>query len=181
LKVAAGGYYYVIASGGGILAGVNPNANYQEQYTWNDANNDRHLQPGEQGGTPVITRVDTSTISVDPDYLRPYTDEYTGGVDHELIPALRLSAVFTHRVERNPQATSNPANPYDTFLTTRADTGRDGVAGTSDDSTFQFYNRNSTAVNQTFFTNDRNFRQTYNGIEITGTKRMSSRWQLAAG
>jgi hypothetical protein len=84
-------------------------------------------------------------------------------------------------VERNPQATSNPANPYDTFLTTRADTGRDGVAGTADDSTFQFYNRTSTAVNQTFFTNDRNYRQTYNGIEITATKRMSNRWQMLAG
>ena len=89
--------------------------------------------------------------------------------------------IGTHRVERNPQATSNPANPYDTFLTTRADTGRDGVAGTADDSTFQFYNRTSTAVNQTFFTNDRNFRQTYNGVEITGTKRMSNRWQMLVG
>ncbi len=28
LKLAAGRYYYVIASGGGILDGVNPNANY---------------------------------------------------------------------------------------------------------------------------------------------------------
>ena len=94
---------------------------------------------------------------------------------------LRLSAVYTHRLERNPQATSNPANPYDTFLTTRADSGRDGVLGTSDDGTFQFYNRTSTAVNQTFFTNDRNYRQTYDGLEISATKRMSNRWQVLAG
>lgn len=181
LKFAVGRYYYVIASGGGILDGVNPNANYQEQYNWTDLNGDRHFQLGEQTGTPVVTRVLPETISVDPDYLRPYTDEYTGGVDHELFPAFRLSAVFTHRVERNPQATSNPANPYDTFLTTRPDTGRDGVAGTADDGTFQFYNRTSTAVNQTYFTNDRNFRQTYNGIEISGTKRMSNRWQMLVG
>jgi Carboxypeptidase regulatory-like domain/TonB-dependent Receptor Plug Domain len=181
LKLAAGRYYYVIASGGGILDGVNPNANYQEQYGWNDANGDRHFQAGEQTGAAVITRVDPTTISVDSDYLRPYTDEYTGGVDHELLPSLRLSAVYTHRVERNPQATSNPANPYDTFLTTRPDTGRDGIAGTSDDTTFQFYDRKSTAVNQTFFTNDRSYRQTYDGLEITGTKRMSDRWQMLAG
>ena len=181
LKAAAGRYYYQIASGGGILDGVNPNANYQEQYTWNDANGDRRFQTGENTGTPIISRVDTSTISVDDDYLRPYTDEITGGFDHELFPALRLSVALTHRVERNPQATSNPANPYDTFLTTRADTGRDGLAGTSDDSTFQFYNRSSTAVNQTYFTNDRSFRQTYDGIEITATKRMSNRWQMLAG
>lgn len=181
LKVAGGRYYYQIASGGGILDGVNPNANYQEQYTWNDANGDRRFQVGEQVGTPVVTRVLPETISVDPDYLRPYTDEFTGGIDHELLPALRLSAVYTHRLERNPQATSNPANPYDTFLTTRPDNGRDGVAGTSDDGTFQFYNRTSTAVNRTYFTNDRSYRQTYDGIEITGTKRMSNRWQMLAG
>ena len=181
LKLAAGRYYYVIASGGGILDGFNPNGNYSEQYNWNDLNGDRHFQPGEQTGNPVISRVDTSTVSRDPDYTRPYTDELTGGVDHELFPALRLSVIGTHRVERNPQATSNPANPYDTFLTTRADTGRDGVANTADDSTFQFFNRTSTAVNQTFFTNDPNFRQTYNGVEISGTKRMSNRWQMLMG
>ncbi|HWI17786.1 MAG TPA: TonB-dependent receptor [Vicinamibacterales bacterium] len=181
LKLAAGRYYYMIASGGGILGGFNPNGNYSEQYTWNDINGDRHFQPGENTGTPVISRVDTSTVSRDPDYRRPYTDEFTGGIDHELFANLRLSITGTHRVERDVQATSNPANPYDTFLTTRADNGRDGVAGTADDSTFQFYNRNSTAVNRTFFTNDPTFRQTYNGIEITGTKRMSNRWQMLMG
>ena len=181
LKFAGGRYYYMIASGGGILDGFNPNGNYQEQYGWNDINGDRRFQPGEQTGTAVISRVDTSTVSRDPDYTRPYTDEFTGGLDHELFPALRLSIIGTHRVERNREATSNPANPYDTFLTTRVDTGRDGVAGTADDSTFQFYNRTSTAVNQTFYTNDRSFRQTYNGIEITGTKRMSNRWQMLVG
>ncbi len=181
LKAAAGRYYYVIAAGGGILDGVNPNATYSETYNWNDLNGDRLFQPGEQTGNPVINRVDPATVSIDSDYTRPYTNEFTGGVDHELLPALRLSATFTHRLERNPQATANPANPFDTFLTTRADAGRDGVLGTADDGTFQFYNRTSTAVNQTFFTNDRSYRQTYNGLEITATKRMSGRWQMVAG
>lgn len=181
VKFAAGRYYWVIPAGGGILDGINPNGNYQETYGWNDLNGDRRFQLGEQTGTPVISRVDTSTVSIDPEYSRPYTDEFTGGIDHELFPNLRLSVIGTHRVERNIATTSNPANPYDTFLTTRVDTGRDGVAGTADDRTFQFYNRTSTAVNRTHFTNDRNFRQTYNGLEITGTKRMSNRWQMLMG
>jgi hypothetical protein len=181
IKGSAGRYYYVVASGGGPLDAANPNGNYQEQYTWNDANGDRHFQPGEQTGTPVITRVDTSTVSFDPDYRRPYTDEYATGLDHELLPAVRLSVVYTYRRERDVQASSNPANPYDTFLTTSPDSGRDGIANTADDGTFQFYNRTSTAVNQTFFTNDRNYLQTYKGLEITATKRMSNRWQVLAG
>lgn len=36
-------------------------------------------------------------------------------------------------------------------------------------------------MNQTYFTNDRNYRQTYKGLEITATKRMSNRWQMVAG
>ena len=181
LKFAAGRYYYMIASGGGILGGFNPNGNYSEQYQWNDANGDRHFQLGEQTGTPVISRVNTTTVTRAEDYRRPYTDEFTGGVDHELFPNLRLSVIGTHRVEKDVQATSNPANPYDTFLTTRPDAGRDGVLGTADDGTFRFYNRNVGGTNLTHFTNDPTFRQTYNGIEITGTKRMSNRWQMLMG
>jgi len=181
LKFAAGRYYYMIAAGGGILGGFNPNGNYSEQYQWNDLNGDRRFQLGEQTGTPVISRVNTTTVTRADDYKRPYTDEFTGGIDHELLPNLRLSVIGTHRVEKDAQATTNPANPYDTFLTTRVDVGRDGVAGTSDDGTFQFYNRNVGGTNLTHHTNDPTFRQTYNGIEITGTKRMSNRWQMVTG
>jgi len=55
------------------------------------------------------------------------------------------------------------------------------VLGTGDDGVFQFYDRKSTVLNQTYFTNDRSYRQTYNGLEITATKRMSNRWQMLAG
>jgi hypothetical protein len=181
LKFAAGRYYYMIAAGGGILGGFNPNGNYSEQYQWNDLNGDRRFQPGEQTGTPVISRVNTTTVSRADDYRRPYTDELTGGVDHELLPNLRLSVIGTHRVEKDVQATSNPANPFDAFLTTRPDAGRDGVLGTADDGTFRFYNRNVGGTNLTHFTNDPTFRQTYKGLEITGTKRMSNRWQMLMG
>jgi len=179
LKASAGRYYYIITTGG-VLDTVNPNSNYSQQFAWTDANGDRVFQNGEQSGTPVISQANLSVISWDPDYRRPYTDEFTGGVDHELLAALRLSVNVTYRREKDPQATSNPANPYESTLTTRTDNGRDGVAGTADDGTFQFYNRVSP-TNLVYLTNDRNFLQTYKGIEITGTKRFSDRWQMLAG
>ena len=179
VKAAAGRYYYIISTGG-VLDTANPNSNYSERYTWIDRNGDLRFQPGEQSGTPVISQANPGTISFDPDYRRPYTDEYTGGVDHELIPALRLSAVFTYRREKYPQATSDPANPYASVLSTRADAGPDGRVGTADDSTFTFYDRISSA-SLTHFTNDPRSLQTYKGLEITATKRMSNRWQMLAG
>lgn len=178
IKASAGRYYYVISTSGTPLDNVNPNANYSEQYGWNDLNGDLRFQPGEQTGTPIVTS--GITTSVDPDFSRPWTDEYTAGMDRELIPTVRLSAVFTYRREDNLQATYNPTNPFASTLTTRADTGPDGVAGTGDDGTFQFYDRLS-ASNQTVVTNDPSVLQTYKGIEITANKRMSARWQLLAG
>jgi hypothetical protein len=178
LKASAGRYYYVISTGGTPLDNVNPNATYQELYGWSDGNGDRLFQFGEQTGAPVVTS--GITTDIDPEFSRPWTDEYTAGVDHELIPAVRLAAVFTYRREDNPIATLNPTFPYATTLSSRADNGRDGVAGTADDGTFQFYDRLSP-TNRTRVTNDPTALQTYKGIEITATKRMSNRWQMLAG
>jgi hypothetical protein len=179
LKAAAGRYYYVISTGG-VLDTANPNSNYSARYTWNDVNGDLRFQPGEESGTPVISQANPGTISFDEDYRRPYTDEFTTGVDHELLPALRFSVNYTHRRERLPQATSDPAAPFAPVRSIRADTGPDGVAGTADDSTFEFFDRLSTA-SLTHFTNDPTSVQTYNGVEITATKRMANRWQMLAG
>jgi hypothetical protein len=118
VKAAPGRYYYVITTGG-VLDTVNPNANYSQQFQWNDRNGDLRYQPGEEEGTPVISQANLSVISFDPDYRRPYTDEYTGGMDHELLLALKLSVNYTYRREKDPQATSNPANPFESTLTTR--------------------------------------------------------------
>ncbi|MFN8062218.1 MAG: TonB-dependent receptor [Vicinamibacterales bacterium] len=178
LKASAGRYYYVISTGGTPLDNVNPNANYSEQYTWNDLNGDRRFQLGEQSGTPVITS--GITTSIDPSYRRPFTDEFTAGLDRELIPGVGLNVAYTYRRERFQQATFNPASPFATTLTTRADTGPDGVAGTSDDTTFQFYDRLS-ATNLTVVTNDPTAVQTYRGLEFTLDKRMKDRWQLLTG
>jgi hypothetical protein len=178
LKASAGRYYYIISTGGLPLDNINPNATYQEQFTWNDVNGDRRFQPGEQSGAPVVTS--GITTDIDPEFSRPWTDEYTAGVDHELVPTVRFSAVFTYRREDNPIATFNPTFPFATTLSSRADSGRDGVAGTGDDGTFQFYDRLS-ATNRTRVTNDPTGLQTYKGIELTATKRMSNRWQMLAG
>jgi hypothetical protein len=88
--------------------------------------------------------------------------------------------VFTYRREDNPLATMNPANPYASTLSSRPDAGRDGVPGTGDDTTFQYFDR-LAPTNQTVITNDPTALQTYKGLEITATKRMSDRWQVLAG
>ena len=177
LKFSAGRYYYMISTG--TANSINPNFSVSAQYGWNDANGDLHFQNGEQTGTPVQAGGLTTTF--DPNFKRPYTDEITGGVDRELIPNLKLSAVFTYRVERNPQASLNTASPLDTWvLVSRADPGPDGLTGTADDGTYSYYDRTLTG-SQTLITNDPTSKQTYKGLELTATKRFSNKWQMLAG
>jgi hypothetical protein len=177
-KASYGRYYYVLSTGGGGVNNVNPNSNYFTTYGWNDINNDMKFQPGEQTGAGVLTSGTTTTI--DPNFSRPYTDEFSTGVDRELMANFKLSAVFTYRREKNLQASANPDNPYATTLTTAVDPGPDGFTGTADDSTYGFFQRLS-AANRTLITNDPTVLQTYKGLEITVTKRFTNRWQMLAG
>ena len=178
LKASWGRYYYVLSTGGGGVSNVNLNATYSEQYNWNDANRDLVFQPGEQTGTPVITS--GTTTSIDPDFKRPYTDELSLSVDRQLIGDLKLSAAFTYRREKNIQVSANPDNPYATTPSVGVDPGLDGLTGTADDGTFQYFDRLS-AANRTLITNDPTRLLSYKGLEITGTKRLSNRWQMLAG
>ena len=182
-KVSGGRYYYVLSTGGGGVSNVNPNANYSETYVWNDLNGDHKFQLGEQSGTPVVSAVTVNgqiLTSIDPNFSRPYTDEYSFGLDRELAANFKFSAVYTYRREKNTQASANPDNPYATTLTTAVDPGIDGVIGTADDGTYGFYQRLS-AANKVLITNDRNVLQSYKGLELTLTKRFTDRWQMLAG
>jgi hypothetical protein len=177
-KASYGRYYYVLSTGGGGVSNVNPNSNYFTTYTWNDSNGDLKFQPGEQTGAGVLTSGTTTTI--DSNFSRPYTDEFSIGVDRELMANFKLSAGYTYRREKNLQASANPDNPYATTTTSAVDPGIDGVIGTSDDGTYNFFQRIS-AANRTLITNDPTILQSFKGFEISMTKRFSSRWQMLAG
>ncbi len=176
-KGSYGRYYYIIPTGG-FLSTVNPNSNYFATYTWRDLNGDLKFQNGEQAGTAVITS--GTTTSIDPNFKRPYTDEFSAALDRELMANFRASAVFTYRREKDLQASLNPDNVYASTPSTAVDPGPDGIVGTADDGTYQFYQRLS-ASNRTVITNDPKATQSYKGLELTVTKRMSNRWQMLAG
>jgi len=88
--------------------------------------------------------------------------------------------VYTYRRERYLQVSVNPDNPYATTPTSAIEPGIDGFLGTPDDGTYQFFQRLSPA-NRTLITNDPSVRETYKGLEITVTKRLSNNWQMLAG
>lgn len=179
LKLAAGRYAYTV--GTGTPNSVNPNFASSATYAWNDLNKDLIYQDGERGA--LQSTAGSLITSFDPDIRRPYTDEFSVGFERELIPNLRVSVVGTIRRERDNFGNHNVGVPFSAYTeVVRPDIGRDGLAGTADDTTITVYNQDPSTVGKNRFviSNDPLFNSNYKGVEATLTKRFSNKWQMLA-
>jgi len=178
IRAAAARYYYVI--GTGTPNSVNPNFASSETYAWNDANRDLVFQDGERGAFQA--RAGSLFTSFDPNVKRPRTDELSLGFDHELIPNLKVSITGFRRMERNVTGNVDVGIPFSSYTpVVRPDPGRDGLAGTADDSTITVFNQTTPGASQLVISNDERLNTDYRGVELTATKRFSKRWQMVAG
>lgn len=180
LRAAAGRYHYTISTG--TPNSVNPNFTFSETYAWNDLNRDLHFQENERG--TFLRRAGGLITSMDANLGRPYTDELSLGVDHELIPNLKLGITAFARRERNNFGNRDVGVPFSAFTpVTRADIGRDGLPNTADDTTITVFDQNRATLGQNRFliANDGRLNSDYKGLEVTATKRFSRRWQMLAG
>lgn len=181
VKGTAGRYYYAV--GTGQFAGVNPNGEVFERRVWNDLNGDLRFQPGEAGALRSVGG--GLRTSMDPNIKRPYTDEFTLSVDHELLPDLRFSTAFIYRNEEQRFGTYNVGLPESAFTPVAVrDPGRDGLLGTADDNpNFVVFNQDRSTLGQDRFviTNDEVFDSRFRGLEITAVKRLSKGWEMIAG
>ena len=180
LKVAAGRYH--TAQSTNLANNVNPNFTVTERYVWNDLNRDLRFQVGEAGR--LLSRTGgASTVYAD-GIKRPIIDEIAGTIERELMANMRLSVVFTYREEKDNFGNIDVGVPFSAFSpTTMTDPGRDGILGTTDDvRDFVVYNQDpaTLGLNRIVITNSPLFDQTYRGLEIIASKRMSRRWQMLA-
>jgi hypothetical protein len=185
LRFSAARYYDQI--GTGTPGSINPNGLVTQTFGWNDQNGDLVFQNGEQTGTPttalpgfaVLDFVGQTTLDV----KRPYRNEFTVGVDRELIPNLRLSATWIQRKEYDPLTDIEIGIPFDYYdPVQRPDVGRDGLAGTSDDGVITVYNMRLPSIpSVTILGNDDRVAQKYRGLDVTATKRYSNNWTMIAG
>lgn len=183
LKASAARYYDII--GTGTPGGLNPNGTVQQRYVWNDLNNDLIFQDGEQGAltrTFVPETLESLRSAVAEDLRRPYRNEWTVGIDHELRPLLLVSATWIQRQEHDPTTTIDSV-PFDAYTPVDVvEPGRDGVLGTADDQMITVYNENLPL--QTHVTQQRNddrVAERYKGLELLASKRYSNGWQLLGG
>lgn len=117
---------------------------------------------------------------VDPNLKQPYTDQYTIGVDHELFANLAVAASYIHKRSTNFVGRINGG------ATWAPATVVDPIKG----NTLSVFNRTSPAADtRIVLTNpgpdscaycSEDYRQSYNGVLMTLTKRLSNRWQAIA-
>ncbi len=148
---------------------------------WFDRNGDSAFQIGEDG--PLLFSFGGAINTVDPDMKPAYTNEFVVGVSHEATRDWQVSANFIHRRDKNLWNTIDTGVPFDTYTPTPVlDPGPDGVPGTGDDGTITVFAQDPDTIgqNQLFMTNPEGSERTYNGVELTASKRFSNNWQAVA-
>ena len=148
---------------------------------WNDNNHDGEFQVGEDG--PLFYQFGGQINAIDPNIRQPYTDEFTVGVSHELSEEAQLGATFYYRKSKDLLGVADAGVGPDAYTPTQVtDPGPDGQLGTADDGTLTVFAQDPATIYQshTLLTNPPGNDQTYKGLEITATKRMSGRWQGVA-
>ena len=148
--------------------------------SWND-NGDRIPQANELGtfsGFPGVTSRYSDENG--PDW--PYSDEFTAGVEHQVMNDFRVGVMYYHRTNRKVVAQRNVAVPPSAYTeeSIAVPAPPAGPGGT-----ITFYNLNPAFQGQAFqdnvFDNQELLDTDYDGVEFTAVKRMTNRWQMVAG
>jgi hypothetical protein len=189
--------YYGQVGTAGVSGQVNPVSRVSVRYPWIDLNGDKFVQANEvnlgtNGGKLPLNVVGnwdpnnptavTTANTVDPNLRNDRTDEFILGVDHELgagfaagvnyiwrrytdfqfFDTIGLTSADYAAVQFTPPASACPASQSARCPTV-----------TYFQPTFQV----PTITNETNFSSDQ-YNRTFNGLELTGRKRMSHHWLM---
>ncbi len=159
-------------------------------YPWSDLNGDQFVQADEidtsrilflNNFNPAAPDSLSSPNVVDPDYRAPVTDELIVGIERELMPDFAIGASYIYRVSSNwiwqDRLWTGVRVPY--------------VGVSAEDFVpvdFAFEGQELTYYELPFprpagehLTNWPDYRQRYQGVEVTGRKRLSNRWMFGFG
>jgi hypothetical protein len=176
LKAYYGRFYNQFGSE--IAESINRNARINVQVPWNDTNNNLRLDPGELN-LSTFTGFSSVFPRMDEDSSRPYSDEMSVGVDHQLMPNFAVSASYHRRQHRNGLGLidlARPANAYTAVTRSYSDP----ISGAQ---TITVYSLDPALVTRRdrVITNVDILESDYDGFSLSFNKRMSSKWQLLGG
>ncbi len=136
-----------------------------EIFEWTDPNGDGDYEEGEEG---TLLRAFGGPYSfVDSRLRRPFTDEWTVGLDQSFRGPLRLSLRFFRRDHRNLAEDVNTGVPRSSYRPLEIhDSGDDDIPGTGDDRVLTVFEQDpETLGKDNFILTNPGLRSTNNGLE----------------
>jgi hypothetical protein len=183
IKVAYGRYVYnagSITNAASTLAGqVNPMALTTIRYRWDGT------LPFVPDPSQIVSVTGGVNRRLDPRLELPYTVEYMGGIDQELMRDMTARFTFVRKFERNRYQLLNTAIPMSAYSipVSFRDNGRDGLANTADDQLLTLYSRQPSynGLRDDLLTNDPANSSSFTTFDFEVVKRFSKKWQMVTG
>ncbi|HEX2836252.1 MAG TPA: carboxypeptidase regulatory-like domain-containing protein [Thermoanaerobaculia bacterium] len=189
-------YNRYVSQLGSTVASSSPVGSSQFTFLGIDANGDHTIQRSElqkvrsfAGINPANPASLTSTRRIDYDMNPPTTDEFLVGVEHELWSDFSVGLTFTHRVNNDlPVVRFEKTQGGGDYYTSADYELATVTAGGTFKSKYYtvttpvvpVYQLKTGVATPTFsvITNRPDYSQTYNGLEVTATKRLANKWML---
>jgi hypothetical protein len=175
------GYYgrFYFNSADTLANQENPVGAAQQRYQFLDQNGNMLLDGPQELGRLLSTQGGAGLVRVDRDIKRPYTQEFSGHLEHEVVSGLSGRVSYVYKNVRNEwdEVDLNRINAY-TIPVTVPDQGPDGITGTGDDALVQLMDRAANVPQDRTYTNpvgpayDSNFHT----MEVALNRRMAGRW-----
>jgi hypothetical protein len=162
----------MVQEGTRLVQQVNPNDLGGDFRAWTDANGNDVAELDELGPPPRPYGGRVNRI--DPGLEQPYSDEFTIGVDREIVPNLSAGVTYFRRHNRRLFSGINLAVPPEAYAEM-------SVEGPEGPVTVYNQSRETLGLANRIITNVPGLEDTYDGVEFTVTKRMSDRWQVLGG
>ena len=182
--------YYGQVGNGGVAGTINPVAQTTLRYPWIDANKDGVAQVGEvqASANPIAIVAGTwasanpgnavSSNSVDPNLKNDSTDEVIVGLDREVGAGFAVGANYIYRRYGNFSWNDRPGISSADFVPVTFTPAASACPAGANCSAITFYQplfQNPTTL---FETNIPGYTRNYNGVEVTGRKRLSHHWLM---
>jgi hypothetical protein len=157
----------------------NPVGRAQLRYRFSDLNGNRLLDGPQELGTLVQTVGGAGFVTVDPNLIRPKSNELSVSVEREIRAGLSGRASYVYKNIRDEWNEVDLARVgLYTVPFQFVDIGADGVRGTSDDKTLTLMDRPATAPSNRTWTNPENGHADFNTVEFAVNRRFADKWML---
>jgi hypothetical protein len=168
---------YALQVGIDRVTNVNPFSNGNRTCPWGDANGDGRFQASEITGACSGFSGGLNRRYAD-DIAWPFSDEVTAGIEHQLLPDMRVGVMYYYRTNRDQFGERNLAVPTSAYVPFNVN-----VNGPNGAQTLTVYNlpRELASVQDIVRDNEPYLDTEYQGVEFTASKRFSDRWQMVAG